>query len=99
MALGRSPEQHPAPSTQQQQQQQPVSNQCSLLTTGTGTGDWWQHSRTHTPSAMDIGQPPGQASPGLFFISSHVAAVRLSALLFSPPPNKQQHDEILTHRF
>lgn len=42
-------------------------------------------THTHTPSAMDIGQPPGQASPGLFFISSHVAAVRLSALPLLPP--------------
>ena len=50
---------------------------------------------------MDIGHPPGQAkpaSPGLVFTYYHVAAIRLCPLLFSLP-NKQQQDEILTHRF
>lgn len=70
------------------QQQQPVSNQCSPLAPVTGT---------HTPSAMDIGQPQAEPAPGWSLLACRGRPTLCPPLL--PPPNKQQHDEILTHRF
>lgn len=80
--------QHPAAAAARQQSML-IAHHCPALARLAPVTGGSTHTHTHThPVRWTLDNPPGQASPGLFFISSHVAAIRLSALPLLPPPQQ-----------